>query len=252
MNLLLRKLVIFSLIVTSNFVHSAEDVRELNIAVNYFTPPFVMRSGNNIYYGFDINMMLNICKSIKRTCKFHSMRFDELLASVESGKMDAAISGITITVERAARVNFSDPYMFSYSRFLGHSALKDQKFTRDFLKGKTVGVKRGSVFTAQLKKLEVKKLSISEYTQDNEVIDALNNGKVDLVLTDDATAKYWQIHSANTLAVLGKPIAYGFGYGVVINIRNKELTDDINWALSNYIRSNAFKENYNVYFAKFE
>ena len=93
----------------------------LKIGIDGFLPPFAMQGKNNENYGFDVEMMNSLCKIMKRDCEFHTMKFAQLLPAVENGQVDVALSYITITPERSKRVNFSTPYLLSYSRFLAKS-----------------------------------------------------------------------------------------------------------------------------------
>lgn len=58
----------------------------LNVGVESFAPPFVMQGNHNQLFGFDIDMMNNLCKIMNRTCTFHVMRFSQLLDAVANQK----------------------------------------------------------------------------------------------------------------------------------------------------------------------
>lgn len=246
----MRKIISLFLLLYSFIVIAAED-KVLNVGVNHYTPPFIMRSGANGYYGFDISMLNYICRKINRECKFYSMPFNELIPSVEAGRVDVVVSALTITNYRAQFVRFSNPYILSYSRFLTSVKYKDEKFNRKFFQNKTIGVKKGSVFTGEIRKLNLGKVKIKQYLRDNQVIDALSQGAVDLVLTDNETASFWKNHSSGHLIAFGKAIKYGYGYGIAANKNDKELIEKINFALAQYHKSMHFQTNYTTYIANF-
>lgn len=248
---MLRKLLAFMLIFITLRGYAAIESDVVHVGVNNFSPPFIMRTGSNGYYGFDISMMLYICKNINRTCKFHSMRFEDLLDAVEAGRIDVAVSAITITYERSQHVNFSNPYLPSTSRFLGLINYKDKRVTKKFITGKKIGIKQGSIFAKQLKRLNLQGVRLYEYTYDSQLIDALSSKKVDLVLTDNATAVYWQYHSSEKMIAIGKPIKYGFGYGIASNLRDKDLHQEINMALAKYHKSMHFENDFETYLGAF-
>lgn len=248
---MLRKLIFCFLILVNTAVHAFIENNVLHVGVNYFQPPFIMRSGNNAYQGFDVSMMLYICKSLNRTCKFHSMPFGELLSSVQNGKIDAAVSSITITYERAQKVNFSNAYLPSQSRFLGSVDLKGQPITVDLLSSKKIGIKEGSIFDKQLRSFNLKQLDLHKFADDGQLIDALNKKDIDLGLTDNETAIYWQNQSSNKIVALGKPIKYGLGYGIATNLNDMELNKQINIALDNYHKDIQFKNDFDTYIKEF-
>ncbi len=248
---MLRKIIFCILILIDSSGFAAIEDNVLHVGVNSFVPPFVIRSGSDGYYGFDINMMMYICKDIKRTCKFHSLELDELLTSVQNARVDAAASALTITYERSQNVNFSNPYLPSFSRFLGLAKFKNEKFTPRFLAGKRIGIKESSIFDKQLAKLKLKKIKVYKYKHNSQIIEALVQGKVDLVLTDDATAVYWQNHSSDQIFVLGSPLKYGIGYGIATNLKENELTQQINMSLVKYHKSMQFKRDFDTYISSF-
>ncbi|ARG98836.1 transporter substrate-binding domain-containing protein [Legionella micdadei] len=236
-------------ILFATFAHPQNE--PLKIAVNGFAPPFVMQSGNKQLYGFDISMMTSICKILKRSCQFQAMRFQDLIPAVESKKVDVAVGSIIITPERSTHVNFSLPYLISHSRFLGPKNLAGQPFSFQMLNNKTIGVEKGSIFTDEISDMGVRNPSIISYSRNVDVVDALNNGDVDIALMDDPTAKYWEIESSGSLIALGQPFVYGFGIGIAVNREQITLLEQINKALIQYQNSNDFKQNYDRYLKQF-
>ena len=219
----------------------------LKIGVSRYSPPFVIQGGNNHFYGFDISMMNEICAMIQRDCQYYPMHFDELLDAVVSKKVTVAVSSIIITAERSQIVNFSLPYLPSKSRFLARADLASQKFSWQLLNDKRIGVSRGSVFYAEIQKMNLKNPDIVFYETDEEIIEALNEAKIELTLMDSPTAVYWESHSSGSLKILGEPITYGYGLGIAVNREEGPLLKAINQALLNYQKSHDFTKNYNIY-----
>lgn len=247
----MRKIFLFFLLLVNSSLASAENGKDLHIGINYFSPPFIIPAGSNGFAGFDVSMMVYLCEKMHRTCKFHTMRFNELISGVQEGEVDVALSALTITYQRSKYVNFSNPYLLSSSRFLGPIAYSGEKLKTSFFRGKTVGIKRGTIFAKQMSRLGLDKVRIKTYAQDNQMIDALSQNKVDLVLTDNETAVYWQNHSSGKLIALGRPLKYGYGYGIAINKKDPDLVRSINRALSRYHKSMQFRSNYSTYIAGF-
>ncbi len=220
----------------------------LRVAIEVFEPPFVMQAANNQVHGFDISLILTICRGIGRTCQFQVMPFNDLLAAVENNEADVAISAITITVPRARRVNFSLPYLSSVSRFLTTKQFSRQPFTLQNLNNKRIGVEQGSIFAEQIVNLGIGNATVVPYETVHELIDSLNNNDVDLVLMDNHSAVFWEIQSSGLLKTYGMPLEYGFGYGIAINRQNNTLLSQINTVLLKYQQSEDFKKSYRKYF----
>ncbi|CAM3037861.1 arginine ABC transporter substrate-binding protein [Legionella steigerwaltii] len=223
----------------------------LNVGIESFDPPFVMQGTRNEAYGFDVDMMNSLCKIMDRKCVFHVMRFDKLIDAVVNNKLDIAISSITITNERAKIVNFSLPYLLSYSRFLERQSNSKEAFSLNLLNSKRIGLETGTVFLDQLKEMGVNNPNIKEYAGIEDQLAALSRGDVDVILLDNATAIYWASNSADTFKLIGPPYMYGSGYGIVVNPANPNLLTELNQALVKFQNSDEYKQNYNKYLLEF-
>lgn len=229
----------------------AAETTPLNIGIESFNPPFVMQGSKSEIYGFDIDMMNTLCTLMQRTCKYRIMRFDQLLAALRNNQLDMAISSITITPERAKIVNFSVPYLLSYSRFLTKASAKFGTFNIESLNGKRIGIESGSVFEQQLNSIGVKNATVKQYATVNDQLTALDKNEVDIILLDNPTANYWASNSSNTFKLLGPTYMYGYGLGIAVKPSNSELLAAVNQAVLTYQNSNDYKLNYDKYLLEF-
>ena len=72
-------------------------------------PPMNYYRGEELV-GIEVEMCARFCEAYGYGLGISSMNFDGMLAAVQTGKYDFALSGIAITEERKQSVNFSDPY----------------------------------------------------------------------------------------------------------------------------------------------
>ena len=72
-------------------------------------PPMNYYRGEELV-GIEVDMCARFCEAYGYGLDISSMSFDGMLAAVQTGKYDFALSGIAITEERKQSVNFSDPY----------------------------------------------------------------------------------------------------------------------------------------------
>lgn len=219
----------------------------LRVATTQFTYPFVIQGGNHQLYGFDIAMMTYICATIHRDCQYQIMTFNELLPAVINNKADVAVNSITITPERSELVNFSVPYLVSETQFLAQARLQQQPFSIKFLSTSRIGGLIGTITNEEVISLGVVKPNIIYFNHENDMIEALNTGSIDLALVDEPTASYWAGHSAGSLVAFGKTITYGFGLGIAVNKAQTALLKQINAAIFQYQRSPNFKVDYATY-----
>lgn len=226
----------------------SSDSSLLVIGVDSNTPPYVIQGGLGQLYGYDISMMNYICLVLKRTCQFKPMKWMNLIPALMNNEIDLAVSDITITPERAKKINFSLPYALSYSRFLTNvDNSVPNPFQLNALDGKRIGVDEGTIYEEQINHMGIKNLVVVTYPDDDEGIKALTNKDIDYLLLDNPTALYWASNSSGTLKVIGKPYSYGYGAGIGISNAAASLMPAINQALLQYQNSNDYKENYKRY-----
>ena len=87
--------------------------RTVNVGV-FETDPFVMKDSNGGYTGFDIELWNAIAADLHFKTNFvHANSFPDLLDSLQKGKVDAALSSITVNSDRHNVMEFSTPYFNS-------------------------------------------------------------------------------------------------------------------------------------------
>ncbi len=72
--------------------------------------PYELQVGDG-FIGIDVEIMAAIAKELDKTLVIENMNFDALPMAVNSGKIDVAVAGITVTEERQQNMDFSDPYV---------------------------------------------------------------------------------------------------------------------------------------------
>lgn len=85
----------------------------------YISPPFVMHDKDGGYYGMAISLWEDIEKKLGLEAEyvlFHS--FGELEKQLENGKIDIAVTNMTVTYERAQLLKFSYPWYDSGMRIM--------------------------------------------------------------------------------------------------------------------------------------
>ncbi len=153
-------------------------------------PPWEFKAADGHFEGFEVDVVEAIAKRLDRTVSFADFGFQALFAGTSSGRIDMAISSITITPERLKNQAFTQPYYDSDGAILtkGDSPLT----SLDGLKGKVLGVIAASSGEAYLK-ANGAKLGIADvksYTsQDNLMLD-VRSGRLDGGLGEVAGFQY--------------------------------------------------------------
>ena len=90
-------------------VGSASSPSTLRFSTNAAFEPFEYYDNGKIV-GIDIDVARAICDVLHMKCEIVDMEFDAVITSVQTGKADAGIAGITVTPERKKNINFTDSY----------------------------------------------------------------------------------------------------------------------------------------------
>ncbi|WP_423782418.1 transporter substrate-binding domain-containing protein, partial [Fischerella thermalis] len=85
-------------------------VKTLKVATEPAFPPFEFIGEGGQPQGFSYDLMRAIAKAANFNVNFQSIPFDGIIPALQAKTVDAAISSITITEERAKAVSFSRPY----------------------------------------------------------------------------------------------------------------------------------------------
>lgn len=84
----------------------------IKMGTNAAFPPFEYTEGPDVM-GFDITLAKIIAKDANKSLRVQDMKFDGLIAALQSGSIDFIAAGMTATDERRENVDFSEPYFES-------------------------------------------------------------------------------------------------------------------------------------------
>lgn len=194
--------------------------------------------GSNEYaYGYDVIIAKKLAESMGAQLEIHKIEWDGLPPAVVSGKIDAAIAGMSITAKRKETVDFTKPYYYA-------NVVALVKKDSPQAKSQSVADLKGSVATSQLNTIwydlidqvpEVKKLPAIDNVPGMLV--ALKSGKCNLIVTDIPTAKAAAFANPE-LVMVEYAAEKGFKtskedveIGVAVKKGNKELVDAMNKVL---------------------
>ena len=126
---------------------------------------------------------------------------DELLSGLIEGRGDIAAAGLTITPEREAIIDFTNPLSREISEVLVTGPTAPQIATIDDLSGRSIYVRASSSYRTSLDHLnrrfreegkpEVLLVDASEPLEDADLIEMVNAGLLDWVVVDNYKAGIW-------------------------------------------------------------
>jgi membrane-bound lytic murein transglycosylase MltF len=130
------------------------------------------------------------------------MTFDRLIPSVVEGKADVAIGHITVTPERFKAVDFTGPAMDPMNEIVVTGPNAPELKSLDDLAAREVYVRAATSYRQSLESLNerfaregkkpVRIVLLPEELQDEDVLDMLNAGLIQITVKDDRLVKLWK------------------------------------------------------------
>lgn len=220
----------------------------LKVGAETTFPPFEFQDEQSKeYVGFDMDLARAIGKQMGYEVKIESMGFDGLIPALEGGNIDMIVSGMSITPERSAKVNFSKPY---YKSGLSIVVKADNNAIKGFkdLEGKKIAVQIGTTGAEEAKK--IKGAMVREFNSNAESYMELKAGGVDAVVNDLPVNQYYMAKSGDKTAKLLSEISNAEDYGMAMAKKNTELTEKVNKALEELKKNGEYDKIYEKWFGK--
>ncbi len=219
---------------------------KLIIGTSPFNPPMEIRAtANNVFTGFEIDLLNEICRRINATCVYEPMTFEDIMKAVATGKADLGIDGFFITQERLASYLFSRPYLQTQAQLL--TTVDSNIDNTNVNTGKRIGVEAGTVFKSILEQ-KYDNVKVISYDNQQNMLRDLAEQDIDLVMLDFIGAAYWVHTNPDNFKLIGKAIPFGTGYGIIANLNQGALISRINNALDAMEKDGTYLSIYSRYF----
>lgn len=207
--------------------------------------PWNMTTSTGKLTGFEPQLVDVLCKEMKVKCEIVPQAWTGMIAGLRAGKFDAIVDAISITPSRKKVIAFTEPYASTPATFevmkagklahlpgTGKSVCVDDlvgtkakfKELRAALKGKTIGIQTGTVYTHFIDSTFGDIAHIREYSTPAERDLALSTGRIDVGF-DDATYLAYALHQrGNGDLIMSGPDVVGqiWGPGEGIGLRKSE------------------------------
>ncbi|MBQ7023970.1 MAG: ABC transporter substrate-binding protein/permease [Akkermansia sp.] len=194
------------------------------VAMEATFPPYEFYKGDEIV-GIDVDILNEIGHRKGVRFKLEDMAFDSIITAVQTGKVDLVVSGLTVTEDRKRMVDFTRPY--SGAKQVVIAPKNAPEYTREQLATIRVGVQHGSsgdmYVTDNICEPE-------RFTNGALAVSAMNAGKLDAVVLDNAPAEN---HVAGSPDLTIQPHALvEEEYAMALRKGNTQLLNMLNAALN--------------------
>ncbi len=156
--------------------------------------------------GFEPELMTVLCERMQIQCKLVVQNWDGMIAGLQAGKFDVLMDAIVITPERQQVIDFTLPYAATSASFVSVGGKILPEVTGDnaiiklnndpasinpaiaglraALKGKTIGIASGTVYTPFIDQYFKDVATVREYNASADAILDLQAGRIDAVFDD--------------------------------------------------------------------
>ncbi|WWG65144.1 transporter substrate-binding domain-containing protein [Pseudomonas poae] len=182
---MMKKLVLLGALALSVLSMQAfAEGKPLKIGIEAAYPPFASKAPDGSIVGFDYDIGNALCEEMQVKCTWVEQEFDGLIPALKVRKIDAILSSMSITDDRKKSVDFTNRYYLTPARLV----LKEGTTVSDSLdelKGKKIGVQRGSIHDRFAREvLAPKGADIKGYSTQNEIYLDVAAGRLDGTVAD--------------------------------------------------------------------
>ena len=212
--------------------------------------PFEFQTPNKEIVGFDIDLMKEIAKAQGFKVKFVNTLWGVNFENEKKGNHDINKSGITITPQRQANVDFSYPYFAAHQLILTQKDLKVNSLKE--LKGKNIAVCANSAGDVVSSKAFGKASpNIKRFDNTPLALEELNAGGVDAAVGDVGVFAYYAQQNPDKDFNMTRDVSFEDQYfGIGVRKGNTKVLNDVNEGLKKVIASGAYAKVYRKWFGE--
>ncbi|MDW2824247.1 transporter substrate-binding domain-containing protein [Klebsiella quasipneumoniae] len=233
---------LFSGLLLSGGSTYAKEWKSITIATEGGYEPWNLTLPGGKLSGFEPELMANLCQRMQIECKLVVQNWDGMIAGLNAGKYDVIMDAIVVTPERSKVVAFTQAYAATPASFIAvkgsllppspavklHDDEKEIQAAiaplRAALKGKTIGIASGTVYTPFIDKYFKDIADVREYNNSADAILDLQAERINAVFDDITFANTTLSRPENSNLALSGPLMSGpiWGGGEAMGVR---LTD---------------------------
>ena len=222
---------------------STVEAGKLHMATNAAFPPYEMTNDSGGFEGIDVEIAEKIAAKLGLELVVDDMDFSSVLTSVQGGKADIAMAGLTVTPDRQKNVDFTDSYATGVQVVIVPED-SDIKTIDDLAKDKMIGTQEGTTGFIYCSDTPENggfgEDHVIAYTNGATAIQALLAGKVNAVVIDSQPAKEF-VAANDGLKILDTEYVTE-DYAIGISKDNPELLEAVNNALKELIEDGTVQE----------
>ncbi|QLI80746.1 basic amino acid ABC transporter substrate-binding protein [Chitinibacter fontanus] len=231
-------------------VAPAHAERVYSVGTDATFAPFESLNNNKEVVGFDADLIKAIAQKSGLKIKLVNTPWEGLFAGLNTGDRDIVIAAVTITPERKASMDFSEPYFEAKQLIIVRDGSKVAKLAD--LKGKKVGVQTGTTGdTVAQKAFGKTSPDIRRYENIVLALTELRAGGIEAVVADNGVVNNYLTNNKNTqLKTIDDTSFAKEYYGIAVKKGNKAVLDQLNKGLAATKADGTYQKIYQQYFGR--
>lgn len=222
--------------VSESIASNEQGSNKLIMCTNAEFPPYEYKEGGEIV-GIDVEIAKKISEKLGFEIEILDIAFDSLIPTVNSGKADFAMAGMTVTEDRLLNVDFTHTYQTAVQAVIvpNNSEIKEI----GDLNGKKIGVQLGTTGDIYCSD-DFGEENISRYPKIVDGIQAMKVGTIDACVVDDQVAKAIIAQESDSFKILDTAYTEE-EYAIAVKKGNSDLLNKLNNAIDELKSSGELK-----------
>ncbi|WP_026256177.1 glutamate ABC transporter substrate-binding protein [Mycobacterium sp. 155] len=219
------------------------DNNKIVIGTKYDQPGLGQKKPDGTMVGFDVDVAKYIAKELgynEDQIEWKESPSPQRETLIENDQVKFIVATYSITDDRKKKVDFAGPYLITGQSLLVRADNTDITGSSSLENNKKLCSVAGSTPAQNIKK-EYPKVQLQQFDTYSACIDALKNGAVDAVTTDEVILAGFAAQSPGAFKVVGDTFTTE-KYGVGLKKGDSELRTKINDAIEKMESSGAWKE----------
>jgi polar amino acid transport system substrate-binding protein len=171
----------------------------MKVGIGIFVPwSFKDKDGN--FTGFEVDVAAKLAEDLGVEIEFVPTEWSGIIPALLTGKFDVIIGGMGITVERALKVNFTDPYSYSGMDVVVNRKMLPNATSMDDLNKENIviAVRMGATPVAAAKRW-APNAQLHQFDDDAAVIQDVLNGNAHAALSSSPKPAFWAADYADVI-----------------------------------------------------
>ncbi|WP_071131593.1 transporter substrate-binding domain-containing protein [Enterococcus timonensis] len=233
---------------TADNTTALADIKEAGELVIGTSPDFapfefpMQVDGKNEIVGVDIDIAQAVADSLGVDLKIMQLDFDNLLPSMQAGKLDMVLAGISATEERQASADFSTPYFTPSQKVVINKKDLATYTTPESLAGKNVGAQKGSI-QEDVAKEQLADANLILIPKNTTMLIQISSGGLDAMVLEGAVAEaYVKQNTDLAIADIELTSSDDESYAIALPKNSGDLKTEVDKVINDLIENDKINE----------